>query len=141
MERKIEGGDRLLILCMKQGLSDLEQGLIRTPLEPFETFRDDPLRVLRCVRFASRFNFELVPEIVDAVKNETIRRALDEKISKERIGNELEKMVTGPLPLKAIEMIHDLGLYNVIFATHANIVSGTVQDSSIAVRAVGVIQW
>ncbi|KAJ8655637.1 hypothetical protein O0I10_008726 [Lichtheimia ornata] len=123
------------------GLSDLEQGLIRTPLEPFETFRDDPLRVLRCVRFASRFNFELVPEIVDAVKNETIRRALDEKISKERIGNELEKMVTGPLPLKAIEMIHDLGLYNVIFATHANIVSGTVQDSSIAVRAVGVIQW
>lgn len=115
--------------------------MIRTPLEPFETFKDDPLRVLRCVRFASRFNFELVPEIVDAVKNETIRRALDEKISKERIGNELEKMVTGPLPLKAIEMIHDLGLYHIIFTTHAKIVSGVVQDSSIAVRAVGVVQW
>ncbi|KAI9313714.1 hypothetical protein BX666DRAFT_2055403 [Dichotomocladium elegans] len=125
----------------KQGLSDLENGLIRTPLQPFETFRDDPLRVLRCVRFASRFDFTLVPELVSSVKNEEIQKALNEKISKERIAIEVEKMVTGPLPLKAIQILYDLGLYHIVFAVPRNIVSGTVYDPSMAVRAVGAATW
>ncbi|KAI9484763.1 hypothetical protein BDB00DRAFT_774307 [Zychaea mexicana] len=125
----------------EKGLYDLQHGLVRTPLEPFETFRDDPLRVLRCVRFASRFNFELVPELVESVKNETIRDALDSKISRERIGIELEKMMTGPSPLYAVQMLHQLGLYNLVFAQPTTIISGTVGDSSLAVRAVGAVQW
>lgn len=54
------------------GLSDLANKLVRTPLEPLQTFRDDPLRVLRCVRFASRFGYELVDELKQAVRNEEI---------------------------------------------------------------------
>ncbi|KAI7857958.1 hypothetical protein BDC45DRAFT_544010 [Circinella umbellata] len=125
----------------ERGLYDLQHGLVRTPLEPFETFRDDPLRVLRCVRFASRFNFELVPELIDTVKNEVIRGALETKISRERIGIELEKMMTGPSPLYAIEMLHQLGLYKLVFEPPASITAGTVSDSSLAVRAVGAVQW
>lgn len=54
------------------GLSDLSNKLVRTPLDPLQTFRDDPLRVLRCVRFASRFGYELVDELKWAVRNEEI---------------------------------------------------------------------
>jgi tRNA nucleotidyltransferase (CCA-adding enzyme) len=47
--------------------------LIRTPLPAFKTFCDDPLRVLRCIRFAGRFGFEIVDDIVQAVKDEKIK--------------------------------------------------------------------
>jgi tRNA nucleotidyltransferase (CCA-adding enzyme) len=47
----------------ERGIKDLERGLIRTPLEPLQTFLDDPLRVLRTIRFATRFQFEISPEI------------------------------------------------------------------------------
>ena len=56
-----------------QGLEDLREGVVRTPLAPFETFRDDPLRVIRCVRFASRFGFRLTPEVEDAMKKPEIK--------------------------------------------------------------------
>mmetsp|Transcript_15927 Transcript_15927/g.20116 ORF Transcript_15927/g.20116 Transcript_15927/m.20116 type:complete len:108 (-) Transcript_15927:978-1301(-) len=53
----------------EQGISDLQAGLIRTPLEPLQTFLDDPLRVLRTIRFANRFEFDIVPDIIAAAKN------------------------------------------------------------------------
>lgn len=56
-----------------QGLADLRSGVIRTPLPPKETFQDDPLRVLRCVRFSSRFSFELVPELKEAAIDPAIQ--------------------------------------------------------------------
>lgn len=56
-----------------KGLDDLRNGIIRTPMVPFETFRDDPLRVIRCVRFASRFGFKLVEEIEECMQNEEIQ--------------------------------------------------------------------
>jgi tRNA nucleotidyltransferase (CCA-adding enzyme) len=56
-----------------QGLNDLREGIIRTPLPPKETFLDDPLRVLRCVRFASRFGFSIVPEVKDAARDRTVQ--------------------------------------------------------------------
>lgn len=114
--------------------------MIRTPLKPFETFKDDPLRVLRCVRFASRFGFELVPELVEAAKNQVIREALQSKISRERVGTELSKMLTGPSPLMAVQLLHRLGLYDVVFIRPDN-ASGTVQDSLVAVKAVGAVRW
>jgi tRNA nucleotidyltransferase (CCA-adding enzyme) len=51
-----------------QGLDDLRNGLIRTPLAPEDTFRDDPLRLLRAVRFAARFDFTIVPELEHAAR-------------------------------------------------------------------------
>jgi tRNA nucleotidyltransferase (CCA-adding enzyme) len=78
-----------------QGLSDLEEGIIRTPLPPRSTFDDDPLRIIRCVRFASRYGFNLHQDIVAAVKDADIKKSLRERISRERVGIEIEKMFGG----------------------------------------------
>ncbi|KAK9235821.1 hypothetical protein V1525DRAFT_347478 [Lipomyces kononenkoae] len=78
-----------------KGLDDLKDGIIRTPLPAFNTFQDDPLRVLRLIRFASRFQFHIEDEAIAAMQHDTIREALQQKISKERIGTELDKMLNG----------------------------------------------
>lgn len=77
------------------GFADLQAGIIRTPLEPLQTFRDDPLRVLRLVRFASRFDFSIAPETERFMADSTVLEALKVKISRERVGIELEKMAKG----------------------------------------------
>jgi tRNA nucleotidyltransferase (CCA-adding enzyme) len=56
----------------KRGLDDLKNGIIRTPMKPYTTFFDDPLRILRTFRFASRFGFRVENEIIDALKSEEI---------------------------------------------------------------------
>jgi tRNA nucleotidyltransferase (CCA-adding enzyme) len=77
------------------GLEDLKAQIIRTPLEPFTTFKDDPLRVLRLIRFASRLDFTIDEESKEAMSNPQVMEALKLKISRERIGVELEKMLKG----------------------------------------------
>ncbi|PSC76981.1 CCA tRNA nucleotidyltransferase 2 [Micractinium conductrix] len=57
----------------QQGLADLRAGIIRTPMQPKETFMDDPLRVLRAVRFASRFGFELEERLLEAAADDEVR--------------------------------------------------------------------
>ena len=54
-------------------MNDLRDGVIRTPMPPRVTFLDDPLRVLRCIRFASRFGFEIVPELKEAARAQTVQ--------------------------------------------------------------------
>ncbi|KAJ3234307.1 CCA tRNA nucleotidyltransferase, mitochondrial [Chytriomyces hyalinus] len=78
------------------GLSDLANGHVRTPLPPLQTFIDDPLRILRVIRFASRFGFTIEPDILEACRgSESVRAALGSKISRERIGVEVDKMLRG----------------------------------------------
>lgn len=60
------------VACPK-GLDDLKAGIIRTPLAPRETFMDDPLRVLRCIRFASRYGFEIEDGVWAAIKDPEIQ--------------------------------------------------------------------
>lgn len=79
----------------ERGLDDMKKKLIRTPMEPYQTFRDDPLRVLRLIRFACRLGYQTDPETEAAMQNEDISDALKLKISKERVGTELEKMLRG----------------------------------------------
>lgn len=80
-----------------KGMDDLRNGIIRTPLAPRETFQDDPLRVLRCVRFAGRFGFTLTPEVRDAALDPEIQGVLVSKITRERVGEEVDKMVKGDI--------------------------------------------
>jgi tRNA nucleotidyltransferase (CCA-adding enzyme) len=77
------------------GLADMESKLIKTPLEPFQTFMDDPLRVLRLIRFASRLQFTIDAEAEQAMGDRRVLDALRLKISRERVGVEIEKMLRG----------------------------------------------
>lgn len=77
------------------GMTDMSCKLIRTPLEPLQTFTDDPLRVLRLVRFASRLCFSIDPAAEKAMSQEKVLAALNIKISRERVGIEVEKMLRG----------------------------------------------
>ncbi|EPS32837.1 hypothetical protein PDE_07798 [Penicillium oxalicum 114-2] len=107
----------------KRGLDDMKQQIIRTPLEPYQTFKDDPLRVLRLIRFASRLGYTIEKETEAAMQNEDISAALKLKISKERVLAELDKMLHGPDPRGALHIIDRLGLYPTIFANHQDDVS------------------
>ncbi|RPD81576.1 hypothetical protein L226DRAFT_527847 [Lentinus tigrinus ALCF2SS1-7] len=121
-----------------KGLDDLRSGTIRTPLSPKETFTDDPLRVLRCIRFASRFGFTMVPELQEAAKDPLIQEALRVKISRERVGEELDKMLGGRNPLLSIDLIQSLSLYSSVFYIPDNIgikLSGSLASLDSALRA------
>lgn len=98
-----------------KGLDDLRDGIIRTPLPPLETFLDDPLRVLRCIRFASRFGFDIVPELKEAARDPIVQNALATKIAHERVGDEVRKMMEGRDPLHSVKLIQELSLYDTIF--------------------------
>jgi tRNA nucleotidyltransferase/poly(A) polymerase len=80
-----------------KGLADMERKILRTPLEPYQTFKDDPLRVLRLVRFASRLGFDIDPEVKIYMSDSSIQDALRLKISRERVGVEVGKMLKGML--------------------------------------------
>ncbi|OAX85159.1 hypothetical protein ACJ72_00461 [Emergomyces africanus] len=101
-----------------KGLQDMENKIIRTPMAPVQTFKDDPLRVLRLIRFASRLGYTIDRDTEEAMKIEGIKVALKAKITQERIGVEMEKTLRGPDPLTALRRINRLGLYDTIFANH-----------------------
>ncbi|KAH6607909.1 cca trna nucleotidyltransferase [Trichoderma cornu-damae] len=98
------------------GIRDMEAKIIRTPLEPFQTFMDDPLRILRLIRFAARFGFTIDAATEKSMSDERVLEALRKKISRERVGVELEKMLKGKTPRVALELLDRLGLYQAIFS-------------------------
>ena len=93
------------------GLYDLEDGLIRTPLDPDVTFSDDPLRMLRCVRFATQLRFDIEPETKDALRRNVQRLKI---ISGERIAEELNKILLAAHPSIGLLELHDSGLLQLI---------------------------
>ncbi|XVE66833.1 hypothetical protein DITRI_Ditri08aG0111400 [Diplodiscus trichospermus] len=99
----------------KRGIEDLKFGRIVTPLSPKATFLDDPLRVLRAIRFGARFGFTLDEELKKAAACDDVKTALAAKISRERIGTEIDLMISGNRPVKAIDHICDLTLFWVVF--------------------------
>eukprot|EP00164_Ancoracysta_twista_P003916 GFYU01005250.1.p1 GENE.GFYU01005250.1~~GFYU01005250.1.p1 ORF type:complete len:505 (+),score=125.49 GFYU01005250.1:140-1654(+) len=98
----------------ERGLEDLEHGVIRTPLPPLETFLDDPLRVLRAIRFASRFEFTMMDDLQKAAGHTEVRTMLRTKISRERVGKELTGMLKNN-PTMAFGWMLEMGLYDCIF--------------------------
>lgn len=105
-----------MLLCHHEGIEDLKKGLIVTPLPAKATFLDDPLRVLRAIRFAARFNFTLDEDLKEAASDEKVKSELGTKISRERIGHEIDLMMSDKHPVKAMCDIHDLGLFYVVFS-------------------------
>ena len=89
------------------GLADLEDGIIRTPLDPDITFSDDPLRMLRCVRFAAQLNFFIEDETFDALTRNADRIQI---ISGERIQEELNKIMMTAAPSKGFVDLYRCGL-------------------------------
>ncbi|XP_057743293.1 tRNA nucleotidyltransferase cca2-like isoform X2 [Arachis stenosperma] len=100
----------------KRGISDLKSGRIVTPLPPKATFLDDPLRVLRAIRFGVRFEFTLDEDLKVAAACGDVKDALAAKISKERIGKEIDLMISGNQPVKALTHICDLTLFWNVFS-------------------------
>ncbi|XP_047057792.1 CCA tRNA nucleotidyltransferase, mitochondrial-like [Lolium rigidum] len=98
-----------------RGHQDLKNGLIATPSPAKATFLDDPLRVLRAIRFAARFSFTLAEDLRKAASDEEVKSGLRTKISRERIGIEVDHMMSGKDPVNAMCYIRDLGLFYVVF--------------------------
>ncbi|KAI5962068.1 CCA1 [Candida pseudojiufengensis] len=98
-----------------KGMEDLTNGVLRTPLPPIKTFLDDPLRILRLIRFASKFNFLIDSETLDAMKEKHNQEALSTKISKERIEIELRKILTSSNPGYGLQLINYCDLTSIIF--------------------------
>lgn len=101
-----------------RGIEDLKSGKIVTPLPPKDTFMEDPLRVLRAIRFGARFRFILDEQLKQAAASDEVKAALSAKISKERIGAEIDLMISGNEPVQAMTYICDLKLFWVVFSLH-----------------------
>ncbi|MDE7074023.1 MAG: CCA tRNA nucleotidyltransferase, partial [Odoribacter sp.] len=94
------------------GLQDLEERIIRTPLEPGITFSDDPLRMMRAIRFASQLNFRIAEDTFQAIRNYSFRLPI---ISMERIMDEFNKIMLSPEPSRGISLLDEAGLLEKFF--------------------------
>lgn len=89
------------------GIRDLDAGIIRTPLDPDTTYSDDPLRMLRAVRFATQLGFEIVPESKASIRRNRDRLSI---LSAERIADELNKIMKTPKPSRGWMLMEECGL-------------------------------
>lgn len=94
------------------GLQDMEDKIIRTPLDPDITFSDDPLRMMRCIRFATQLHYNIHPESFEAI---TRNRERIKIISFERITDELNKIMATPKPSIGFDLLYKCGLLEIFF--------------------------
>ncbi|MBX7093830.1 MAG: CCA tRNA nucleotidyltransferase [Flavobacteriales bacterium] len=100
------------------GVEDLENGIIRTPLDPDITYSDDPLRMMRAIRFSSQLQFTIEEKSFEAIARNKQRIEI---ISKERISDELNKIILSPIPSHGFTQLFDTGLLELIFPEMANL--------------------
>ena len=94
------------------GQGDLKRKIIRTPLEPVDTFSDDPLRMMRAIRFASQLGFDIGADTFQAITNQAARLKI---VSQERITDELNKIILSPTPSYGFKLLFHSGLLNQFF--------------------------
>lgn len=94
------------------GVGDIENKILRTPLEPEVTYSDDPLRMMRAIRFSSQLGFTIEKESLDAISKNKARISI---VSKERITDELNKIILSPIPSVGFKLLFDTGLLHLIF--------------------------
>jgi len=95
-----------------EGRADLDRKLIRTPMDPDITFSDDPLRMMRAIRFAAQLNFSILPETYDAIVRNCDRIKI---ISQERITDELNKIMASRKPSVGLDLLFKSGLLKLFF--------------------------
>lgn len=113
------------------GIEDLKKGIARTPLDPYNTFMEDPLRILRAVRFAAKYGLQIDPELIEASNHPDVQEAFRDKISKERVWTELvgqqEKegwkkgLMIGPNFDRAARLMGEMGLRDLLFKPHEDL--------------------
>lgn len=94
------------------GVEDLHNKVIRTPLDPDTTYSDDPLRMIRAVRFASQLGFEIVPQSLESIRRNRKRLEI---LSVERISEEMHKILLSPKPSVGLQLLYDTGLLEEFF--------------------------
>ncbi|MBS1605888.1 MAG: CCA tRNA nucleotidyltransferase, partial [Bacteroidetes bacterium] len=94
------------------GINDLNKKIIRTPLDPLKTFSDDPLRMMRAIRFATQLNFTIEEATLNAITEDAARIKI---ISQERITDELNKIILAPKPSIGFDLLYRTGILRIIF--------------------------
>ncbi len=120
---KLNGAADGTVIDSLGGMADLEQKVLRTPLDPESTFRDDPLRMMRAVRFAAQLNFK-----IDDAARAAITKLVGHLsvVSQERITEELLKLLAAPSPSVGLLLMYEMGLLNIVFPEIATM-AGTDQ--------------
>ena len=100
------------------GIQDLDNGIIRTPCDPDTTYSDDPLRMIRAIRFSTQLGLTIVPESLDSIRRNRDRLAI---LSRERIAEELHKILLAPNPSRGFELFDSCDLLRLILPAVANL--------------------
>ena len=107
------------------GRSDIKKGIIRTPLDPLQTFSDDPLRMMRAIRFASQLGFTIEEKTFQAIKDDADRISI---VSQERITDELVKIIDSPIPSVGFDLLYQAGLLHIIFPQMVDLAGAEYKD-------------
>jgi len=107
------------------GKNDLKKKIIRTPLDPLQTFSDDPLRMMRAIRFASQLGFSIEEKTFQAIKDDADRISI---VSQERITDELIKIIDSPKPSVGFDLLYQSGLLHIIFPQMVDLSGAEYKD-------------
>lgn len=107
------------------GLQDMQDKLIRTPLDPAQTFSDDPLRMMRAIRFSCQLGFTILPETFRAIQDNAGRIKI---ISQERISDELNKIMLCSKPSIGLDLLYQAGILKIIFPQMTDLVGVEMVD-------------
>lgn len=108
----LHAADRDRLIDLYDGGGDLERKVLRTPLDPTATFDDDPLRIMRTMRFAAQLEFSVDPSVLAAATAMRDRLTI---VSQERIADEFLKMMRSPKPSIGLQLMFDTGVMHVVF--------------------------
>lgn len=107
------------------GVADLQKGIIRTPLDPDVTYSDDPLRMIRAIRFASQLGFSIAEESLESIKRNKGRLEI---LSRERIAEEMNKILMSPKPSIGLQLLQDCELLEQFMPQLSNLQGVETQD-------------
>src|SRR5207237_5672120 len=107
------------------GLNDIKKGIIKTPLDPLQTFSDDPLRMMRAIRFAAQLDFNIEEKTLQAIKDNSYRITI---ISQERITDELNKILCSFKPSIGFDLLYQTGLLHIIFPQMIDLAGAEYKD-------------